>query len=417
MSLSSGLIAVVALAYMAIMFAIAFYGDRRSTPLPPRLRAWVYSLSLAVYCTSWTFFGAVGQAAEQLWAFLPIYLGPVLLLIFAPWVLQKMVLISKQQNITSIADFIAARYGKSQTLAVVVALICLVGVLPYIALQLKGIVLGVNLLIGANADATGTRVQDTALVVSLVLALFAIVFGTRSLDVTEHHRGMVLAIAFESMIKLLAFLAVGAFVVFNLYDGVDDLFSQARQSMHLERYWQETINWPSMVVQTAVAMMAIICLPRQFHVTVVENIEPQDMRLARWVFPLYLVLAALFVVPIALAGQMLLPGTVMSDSFVSRPIPAWRCWRSSAAPRPPPAWSSSRPWRCRPWSPTTCCCPGCCAATTPSGRSRRSATGCSRYAGSPSWSSCCWRMSATDCWVPPQAWRPSARSPSPPLPN
>jgi Na+/proline symporter len=117
---------------------------------------------------------------------------------------------------------------------VVVALICLVGVLPYIALQLKGIVLGVNLLIGANADATGTRVQDTALVVSLVLALFAIVFGTRSLDVTEHHRGMVLAIAFESLVKLLAFLAVGAFVVFNLYDGFDDLFSQARQSVHLE---------------------------------------------------------------------------------------------------------------------------------------------------------------------------------------
>jgi Na+/proline symporter len=176
-----------------------------------------------------------------------------------------MVLISKQQNITSIADFIAARYGKSQSLAVVVALICLVGVLPYIALQLKGIVLGVNLLIGANADATGTRVQDTALVVSLVLALFAIVFGTRSLDVTEHHRGMVLAIAFESLIKLLAFLAVGVFVVFNLYDGFDDLLTQARQSVQLDSYWQETINWPSMVVQTAVAMMAIICLPRQFQ--------------------------------------------------------------------------------------------------------------------------------------------------------
>ena len=316
MSLSSGLIAGVALVYMAVMFAIAFYGDRRRRPLPPRLRAWVYSLSLAVYCTSWTFFGAVGQAAEQLWAFLPIYLGPVLLLLFAPWVLQKMVLISKQQNITSIADFIAARYGKSQSLAVVVALICLVGVLPYIALQLKGIVLGVNLLIGASADATGTRVQDTALVVSLVLALFAIVFGTRSLDVTEHHRGMVLAIAFESLVKLFAFLAVGAFVVFNLYDGFGDLLSQARQAPHLEAFWQETVNWPSMVVQTAVAMMAIVCLPRQFHVTVVENIEAQDMRLARWVFPLYLVLAGLFVIPIALAGQMLLPGTVISDSFV-----------------------------------------------------------------------------------------------------
>ncbi|MHC2147703.1 hybrid sensor histidine kinase/response regulator [Pseudomonas sp. 210_17 TE3656] len=320
MSLSSGLIAVVALAYMAIMFAIAFYGDRRKTPLPPRLRAWVYSLSLAVYCTSWTFFGAVGQAAEQLWAFLPIYLGPVLLLLFAPWVLQKMVLISKQENITSIADFIAARYGKSQSLAVVVALICLVGVLPYIALQLKGIVLGVNLLIGASADATGSRVQDTALVVSLVLALFSIVFGTRSLDVTEHHRGMVLAIAFESLVKLLAFLAVGAFVTFGLFNGFEDLFSKAQLAPRLEGFWNETINWPSMIVQTGVAMMAIICLPRQFHVTVVENIEPQDLRLARWVFPTYLILAALFVVPIALAGQMLLPGVIPDSYVISLPL-------------------------------------------------------------------------------------------------
>jgi Na+/proline symporter len=223
MSLSSGLIAAVALAYMAIMFAIAFYGDRRTTRLPPRIRAWVYSLSLAVYCTSWTFFGAVGQAAEQLWSFLPIYLGPILLLTLAPWVLQKMVMISKQENITSIADFIAARYGKSQSLAVVVALICLVGVLPYIALQLKGIVLGVNLLVGAVAESTGTRTQDTALIVSLILALFTILFGTRNLDATEHHRGMVLAIAFEALVKLFAFLAVGAFVTFGLYDGFDDL--------------------------------------------------------------------------------------------------------------------------------------------------------------------------------------------------
>ncbi|WP_331695182.1 NahK/ErcS family hybrid sensor histidine kinase/response regulator [Pseudomonas sp. ZY71] len=316
MSLSTGLIAAVALAYMAIMFAIAFYGDRRSAPLPPRMRAWVYSLSLAVYCTSWTFFGAVGQAAEQLWSFLPIYLGPILLLVGAPWVLQKMVMISKQENITSIADFIAARYGKSQSLAVVVALICLVGVLPYIALQLKGIVLGVNLLIGAGADAMGTRAQDTALIVSLVLALFTIVFGTRNLDATEHHRGMVLAIAFESLVKLFAFLAVGAFVTYGLYDGFDDLFNQAMLAPRLEEYWKETINWPSMVVQTGVAMMAIICLPRQFHVTVVENIDPQDLRLAKWVFPAYLALAALFVVPIALAGQMLLPSDVLPDSFV-----------------------------------------------------------------------------------------------------
>ncbi|NWL79740.1 hybrid sensor histidine kinase/response regulator [Pseudomonas taiwanensis] len=316
MSLSSGLIATVAFLYMAILFAIAFYGDRRSTPLSPRMRAGVYSLSLAVYCTSWTFFGAVGQAAGQVWNFLPIYLGPILLLLVAPWVVQKMVLISKQENITSIADFIAARYGKSQALAVVVALICLVSVLPYIALQLKGIVLGVNLLIGPSAEASGTRAQDTALIVSLVLALFTILFGTRNLDATEHHRGMVLAIAFESLVKLLAFLAVGAYVTFGLFDGFDDLFTRARSAPQLEHYWSQSMDWSSLLVQTGVAMLAIICLPRQFHVTVVENIEPRDLRQARWIFPIYLALAALFVVPIALAGQMLLPSGVIPDSFV-----------------------------------------------------------------------------------------------------
>ncbi|MBB4863945.1 Na+/proline symporter/signal transduction histidine kinase [Pseudomonas nitritireducens] len=316
MSLSSGLIATVALLYMAVLFAIAFYGDRRRAPLSPRVRAWVYSLSLAVYCTSWTFFGAVGQAADQLWSFLPIYVGPVLLMLFAPWVLQKMIMISKQENITSIADFIAARYGKSQALAVVVALICVVCVLPYIALQLKGIVLGVNLLIGAGPDSTGIRAQDTALIVSLILALFTIVFGTRNLDVTEHHRGMVLAIAFESLVKLTAFLAVGIFVTYGLYDGFGDLVDKARVAPQLTEYWKETVHWPAMLLQTGVAMTAIMCLPRQFHVLVVENIEPRDLNLARWVFPIYLVLAALFVVPIALAGQMHLPSGVMPDSFV-----------------------------------------------------------------------------------------------------
>lgn len=316
MQLSIGLIALVALAYMATLFAIAFYGDRRNTPLPPRFQAWVYSLSLAVYCTSWTFFGSVGQAAEQLWAFLPIYLGPVLLMLGAPWVLHKMVMISKQENITSIADFIAARYGKSQSLAIVVALICLVGVLPYIALQLKGIVLGVNLLIGASADSTATQAQDTALIISLVLAVFAILFGTRSLDATEHHRGLVLAIAFESIIKLVAFIAVGIFAVFIMHDGFSDLLSDARQDARLSDYWAETVNWPYMMIQVGISLIAIICLPRQFHVTVVENTDARDLKLARWVFPCYLVLAALFVIPIALAGQLHLPPGVIPDSFV-----------------------------------------------------------------------------------------------------
>ena len=267
-----------------------------------------------MYCTSWTF-GAVGQATDQLWSFLPIYLGPVLLMLFAPWVLQKMIMISKQENITSIADFIAARYGKSQALAVVVALICMVGVLPYIALQLKGIVLGVNLLIGSGADSTGTRAQDTALIVSLVLALFTIVFGTRSLDVTEHHRGMVLAIAFESLVKLTAFLAVGIFVTFGLYELRRSLLPAPRRAAV-----GRLLGRDRALAGDAAAdrrgddrdHVPAAAIPRHRggeH----RAARPQP---ARWVFPIYLVLAALFVVPIALAGQLHLPAGVMPDSFV-----------------------------------------------------------------------------------------------------
>lgn len=316
MTISTGLVALVALAYMAILFAIAFYGDRRGTTVSPRMRASIYSLSLAVYCSSWTFFGSVGQAAEQIWSFLPIYIGPILLLTLAPWVFKKMVVISKQENITSIADFIAARYGKSQRLAVVVTLISLVGALPYIALQLKGIVLGVNLLTGASANATGAHAQDTALIVTVALALFTILFGTRNLDVTEHHRGLMFAIAFESLVKLLAFIAVGMFVIFGLYNGFGDLWKQAQEAPKLDAYWNEATNWPAMIVQTCVAMMAIYTLPRQFHVSVVENNDYKHLRIARWVFPLYLFLVALFVIPIALAGQLRLPASVVPDSFV-----------------------------------------------------------------------------------------------------
>ncbi len=327
MTLSNGMIAFVALVYMAVLFAIAFYGDRRGQNMSPRTRAWVYSLSLAVYCTSWTFYGAVGQSAGELWSFLPIYLGPILLLLFAPKVLQKMLAISKQENITSIADFIASRYGKSQFLAVVVTLICLVAVLPYIALQLKGIVIGVNLLSGSNTETITTQSLDTALIVSIVLALFIILFGTRNLDVTEHHRGMVLAIAFESLVKLLAFLAIGIFVTYGLFDGFDDLVGQAKAAPELEGYWVTTFSWPNLLVQTVVALMAFTCLPRQFHVTVVENTDMGDFRLARWVFPVYLLLAALFVAPIALAGRLLLPADVTPDSYVlSLPLAEAHPW-------------------------------------------------------------------------------------------
>ena len=160
MTLSGGLIAAVALVYMAILFAIAFYGDRNSASMSPRLRPWVYSLSLAVYCTSWTFFGAVGQSTEQLWAFLPIYLGPILLMLFAPHVIQKMIMISKQENITSIADFIAARYGRSQRLAAMVAVIALVAAVPYLALQYKAVAISLGVLGGPDDPVTLKHVRQ-----------------------------------------------------------------------------------------------------------------------------------------------------------------------------------------------------------------------------------------------------------------
>lgn len=321
MMLSGALVAFIFLLYMALLFAIAFWGDRQTNEFNPRLRVWVYSLSLAVWCTSWTFFGAVGMASEQLWGFLPIYIGPVLLFLFGWRLYARMIAISKQENITSIADFIASRYGKSQTLAVVVSLLCLVSVLPYIALQLKGIVLGFNLLSGTmtapgldHGEAAGA--EDTALVVTLVLAVFTILFGTRSLDATEHHRGMMLAIAFESLVKLLAFLAVGAFVTFSLFGGVGDLIERASHSAELHDYWQRDTLFTNLLFQTFIAILAFLCLPRQFQVAVVENIQPSDLRLARWVFPAYLVLAALFVIPISLAGQMTLGPSVTADSYV-----------------------------------------------------------------------------------------------------
>ncbi|WP_150300832.1 hybrid sensor histidine kinase/response regulator [Pseudomonas profundi] len=321
MMLTGGLVASIFVLYIALLFAIAFWGDRQPGEFNPRVRMWVFGLSLAVWCTSWTFFGAVGMAAGQLWAFLPIYLGPVLLFLFGWRIYARMIAISKQENITSIADFIASRYGKSQGLAVMVTLLCLVSVLPYIALQLKGIVLGYTLLSApspaqALAAGEGGVAEDTALAVTLVLALFAILFGTRSLDVTEHHRGMMLAIAFESLVKLLAFLAVGAFVTFGLFNGVGDLFERAANSPELNEYWQRETLHTSILFQTFIAILAFICLPRQFQVAVVENIQPGDLRLARWVFPAYLILAALFVIPIALAGQMTLGPNVSADSYV-----------------------------------------------------------------------------------------------------
>ncbi|MDJ0608083.1 MAG: sensor histidine kinase [Kiloniellales bacterium] len=320
--LSGWIILLTALVYLLVLFAIAYYGDKR-TEAGRGLEAtpYIYSLSIAVYCTSWTFYGSVGRAAQTGVGFLPIYLGPTLSFVLGWFLLRKIIRISKAQRITSIADFIASRYGKSQALGGLVTIIATIGIVPYISLQLKAVASSFDVLLhypelsGATQSALG--LADTALVVTAVLALFSILFGTRHLDATEHHGGMIVAIAFESVVKLVAFLAVGLFVTFGLFDGFGDLFGQALQRPELARLMTFDAAGTNWVTLTLLAMLAIICLPRQFQVTVVENVDESHLTKAMWMFPLYLLLINIFVLPIAFGGLLWFPdGGVDADTFV-----------------------------------------------------------------------------------------------------
>jgi len=299
--------------YVMILFAIAYWGDK----VDPRrfsgtARSLIYSLTLAVYCTSWTFYGAVGSAEANGWIYLPIYLGPMLVILFGWGMIQRIVTISKRQNLTSIADFIAARYGKARSLAVLVTLIATIGSVPYIALQLKAVVAGFRIV--SDYSVAGTPNTDMALIVATALAMFAILFGTRKIDVTEHHDGMMLAIAFESVIKLLAFVAVGVFAVMLLHDA--DIVSTAAYTR--ADYLFSFDHLPdTFVTQLILASAAIFCLPRQFHVAIVEAYEDANIRSTRWGFPLYLLVFCIFIIPITLAGlKVLPPGAFSGDSFV-----------------------------------------------------------------------------------------------------
>lgn len=309
--------------YIGTLFTIAWYGDRRGRgQTRPGARPLIYALSLAVYCTSWTFFGNVGSAATQGWTFLPIYLGPMFALLVLSPVLRKILIVAKQQNTTSIADFIAARYGKSQGLAALIAGIALLVVLPYIALQLKALTMSFQML-SQGLGSSNTPIQpgapwaDTGLGVAVLMAVFTIAFGTRHVNPRESHQGLILAIAFESVVKLAAFLCVGLFVVYGLFNGFGDLFSQAARVDSFNRLFDTALLEPRFVTTCVLAVTATLCLPRQFHVSVVENTHTDDLNTARWLFPLYLFLMSLFVVPLAAAGLVLFePGTVNPDRFV-----------------------------------------------------------------------------------------------------
>ncbi len=330
--LSPALVVGVSFAYLLVLFAVAYYGDWRATQGRSLLaNPWTYAMSLAVYCTAWTYFGSVGRAASGGVWFLPIYLGPTLAMTLGWLVVRKMIRIAKAYRITSIADFIGSRYGKSPLLAGLVTLIAVVGIVPYIALQLKAVSAGYALLttpLGAPLVGPVAWSQDSTFYVALVLAGFAMVFGARHLDTTERHEGMVAAIAFESVIKLVAFVAVGLFVVYGLFDGLGDLFARAQavpelaSLLRLEQGGQ--FAWTQWFALTLLSMLSVLFLPRQFQMMVVENVRESHLRRAVWVFPLYLLAINLFVLPIALGGLLYFgPGQMNPESFVlSLPLAA-----------------------------------------------------------------------------------------------
>jgi Na+/proline symporter/CheY-like chemotaxis protein len=319
--LQGWVVIVVALGYIGLLFVVASYGDR--IRLRERANRWqllIYPLSLAIYCTSWTFFGSVGFASRTGFDFLTIYVGPILMIGLCWPLIVRIVRLAKAQNITSIADFIAARYGKSQAVAASVAIIAIIGTIPYIALQLKAVSASLGTILAHISDSPGGAqpvLGDIALFVAFAMATFAVLFGTRHIDATEHQDGLMLAIATESIVKLIAFLAVGIFVTFIMFDGPLDLFSRAMEQAKIAAVITREPHLGTLLAMTLLSLFAIVLLPRQFHVTVVENNSEAEIRRAAWLFPLYLVLINLFVVPIAIAGLLTFPpGKVDSDMFV-----------------------------------------------------------------------------------------------------
>lgn len=307
-------------AYIGILFAVAYFGDRNAAvERSTHARPLIYALSLAIYCTTWTLFGSVGFAASSGYSFLAIYIGPILLFTVGFPVLRKVGSIAKSQRITSVADFISARYGKSTVVGSVATLIAVVGTVPYIALQLKAISASVSALISPTelqASQVITPVTDVSFVIAILLAVFAILFGTRHTDATESQHGMMLAIAMESIVKLFAIIGVGIFTVYFMFDGFTDLFQKAARANLLNRFSSSEFNLPNFAILTLLSLMVFMLLPRQFHVMVVEHNSRRELNLARWLFPLYLICINLFVIPIALAGLLHFGNTISGDFFV-----------------------------------------------------------------------------------------------------
>jgi phosphoserine phosphatase RsbU/P len=336
------LIVGISLIYITILFLVAYYAEKRleegrSVIANPH----VYTLSIAVYATSWTFYGSVGRAATTGLDFLLIYLGPSLTA-FAWWfILRKTIRISKDNNITSIADFISSRYGKSQLLGGLVTVIALLGIMPYMALQLKAVSTTFEIICGEPHVALpfpGGGTVSTGFAAATILGIFGVIFGARRLVSSERHEGLVAAIALESLVKLFAFLAVGIYVTWFMFDGFGDIFSRMQKEApdllnHLTTFGPGTGTPYSTLFSTlAVSMGAIMLLPRQFHIMVIENSDENHIREAMWLFPAYLFLINLFVMPVALGGIVSTGSNRDADFFVlTLPLKSGHHWLAIVA--------------------------------------------------------------------------------------
>ncbi|PWJ81605.1 Na+/proline symporter [Pseudaminobacter salicylatoxidans] len=313
-------VVIIAVAYVTLLFGIASIGDRRAARRRAGLsRPGIYALSLAIYCTSWTFFGSVGQASGRGVEFLAIYIGPILVFAFGFPLLKRIVKLAKAEKITSVADFLGARYGKSFAVAGIATLIATIGAVPYIALQLKAISGSVSLMVEHYNGAPPSFdpfVSDISLIVAMLLAVFAVLFGTRHADATEHQDGLVLAVAVESVVKLASFLTVGIVVTFFLFGSPSRMIEAFAANAEVGRSLSYSTSLGTWLVTIVISGFAIIMLPRQFYVMIVENRSESELRKATWVFPLYLVAINLFVLPIAFAGLVMVGDRTSSDLYV-----------------------------------------------------------------------------------------------------
>lgn len=315
-----GVLISISFGYLLALFMLA-YGAERNPKQLSRFKPVIYSFSIAVYCSAWAFYGSIGKATQDGLEFLAVYIGPT---ITAPvWflLLRKIIRISKAQRITSIADFISARYGKKAGLGTLVTIVCVIGLVPYIALQIKAIAITFGFLLENVSQRKIYTLPNTQILqnisfwITVSLAVFMMFFGTRKIDSAEKHEGMVAAVAFESIVKLLAFLVGGIFIVYFIFNGVADVFQQTAKNEVFQQAFliKEQRGYVDWLVICLLSALAVILLPRQFQVSVVENTNEKHLNKSLWLFPLYMLIINLFVLPVALAGIMLFGNSLQAD--------------------------------------------------------------------------------------------------------